>query len=85
MLKVVNKMTDEFEGIVMLRVLRFLCRQMGLELFKLGDHLPLYDGLTGQKVSDAQDRKIEIVRDALMDAARSRVEELGVEAVSGQW
>lgn len=45
--------------------------------------MPLFDGVTGQKVSDSQDRKIEFLRDALMDAARSRVEELGEEKVSG--
>ena len=56
---------------------------MNLELFKLGEHLPLYDGVTGKKVSESQDRKIEILRDALMDAARSRVEDLGVDKVAG--
>lgn len=59
-------------------------RQLGLELHHLGDHLPLFDGVTGEKISDTQDRKIEILRDALMDAARSRVEELGEENVTGQ-
>lgn len=56
---------------------------MGLELHTLGQHLPLFDGETGAEFSSDQDQKIELLRDALMDSARSRVEELGEEAVSG--
>lgn len=50
---------------------------------ELSPDLPLYDGISGTKVSEDQDRKIEVLRDGLMDAARSRVEELGEEAVAG--
>ena len=60
-----------------------LCRQLGLELCPLSSELPLYDGVTGALVSQEQDRRIEQLRDALMDAARSRVEDLGEGAVAG--
>ncbi len=60
-----------------------LCRQLGLELVGLSPDLPLFCGVTGARISEEQDKRIEILRDALMDAARSRVEELGEDAVAG--
>ena len=61
----------------------FLSRQLGLELVDLSPDLPLFCGVTGAKISEEQDKRIEVLRDALMDAARSRVEELGEDAVAG--
>lgn len=46
--------------------------------------LPLFCGVTGARISEEQDKRIEVLRDALMDAARSRVEELGEDAVAGR-
>ena len=63
---------------------RLLCRQLGLELVGLTPELPLFCGVTGARISEEQDRKIDVLRDALMDAARSRVDELGEEAVAGR-
>lgn len=54
-----------------------------MELCGLGKELPLFDGASGAEVAPEQDRRIELLRDALMDAARGRVEELGEDAVSG--
>lgn len=60
-----------------------LCRQLGLELVGLSPELPLFCGVTGARISEEQDKRMEVLRDALMDAARSRVEELGEDAVAG--
>ena len=62
---------------------RRLCRQLGLKLVGLRPELPLFCGVTGARISEEQDKRIEVLRDALMDAARSRVEELGEDAVAG--
>jgi len=59
------------------------CRQLGLEFHSLQSELPLFDGETGVRVGEEEDRRVEVLRDALMDAARSRVEELGEDAVAG--
>ena len=50
----------------------------------LSPDLPLFCGVSGAKISEEQDKRIEVLRDALMDAARSRVEELGEQAVTGR-
>lgn len=60
-----------------------LCRQLGLELVGLSPELPLFCGVTGARISEEQDKRMEVLRDALMDAARSRVEEMGEDAVAG--
>lgn len=59
------------------------CRQLGLEFHSLQPDLPLFDGETGARIGEEQDRRMEVLRDALMDAARARVEELGEAAVAG--
>lgn len=55
-----------------------------MEFHGLGQELPLFDGVTGEKVGEEQDKRIELLRDALMDSARARVEELGEEKVTGK-
>ena len=59
------------------------CRQLGLEFHSLQPELPLFDGETGAQIGEEQDKRMEVLRDALMDAARARVEELGEAAVAG--
>ena len=62
-----------------------VCRQLGLTLYPIRQHmLPIYDGLTGQAVSDATDRAVERVRDALLDDARERVDSLGEAATEAE-
>ena len=46
--------------------------------------LPLYDGVTGQLIPADVDARVEHVRDALLDAARQRVDTLGEAAVEGE-
>ena len=63
-----------------------IAAQLGLGLKTLGNKLPLYDGVTGELVSDELDARVERHRDALMDRARLRVDREGdgdVEDVSG--
>ena len=59
------------------------CRQLGLQLHVLDTPLPLYDGQTGLLVPQHTDTRVERLRDALMDSARERVEDLGEAAVEG--
>ena len=59
------------------------CRQLGTELHELQPSLPLFDGETGQAVSHATDSRVERLRDALMDDARERVDDLGEDLVVG--
>ncbi|KAK9903424.1 hypothetical protein WJX75_005208 [Coccomyxa subellipsoidea] len=62
-----------------------VARQLGLTLYPIRQHmLPIYDGLTGQAVSDATDRAVERVRDALLDDARERVDSLGEAATEAE-
>jgi hypothetical protein len=60
-----------------------VARQLGLSLHELAPELPLYDGVSGARVSPATDAAVEHLRDVLMDAAAERVEEAGEEAVEG--
>ena len=59
-----------------------IAAQLGLGLKTLGNKLPLYDGVTGELVSDALDARVERHRDALMDRARLRVDREGDDATS---
>ena len=60
-------------------------RQLGLQLHTLDPtRLPLYDGITGELIPADMDSRVERVRDALLDAARERVDELGEAAVDGE-
>ena len=62
-----------------------MCRQLGLQLHTLDPtRLPLYDGITGELIPADMDSRVERVRDALLDAARERVDELGEAAVDGE-
>ena len=61
----------------------WLCRQLGLTLYPIESALPLYDGATGEAISEETDARLERVRDALLDAARERVDTLGEDAVDG--
>lgn len=61
-----------------------LCRQLGLTLYPIETALPLYDGATGEAISAETDARLERVRDALLDAARERVDTLGEDAVEGE-
>ena len=45
--------------------------------------LPLYDGVTGEAVPQHMDNRVEKLRDALMDDARERVDNLGEDLVVG--
>ena len=54
-----------------------IAAQLGLALKTLGNKLPLYDGVTGELVSDETDARVERHRDALMDRARLRVDREG--------
>ena len=54
-----------------------IAAQLGLALKTLGNKLPLYDGVTGELVSDELDARVERHRDALMDRARLRVDREG--------
>lgn len=58
-------------------------RQLGSELHQLHPVLPLYDGVTGQAVPQHVDNRVERLRDALMDDARERVDDLGEDLVVG--
>ena len=53
------------------------CRQAGVELAPLRHELPLFDGVTGAAVQPDMDAHVERLRDALLDAARARVDYLG--------
>ncbi len=55
--------------------------QLGLGLHPLGDHLPLYDGETGERALATTDERVERVRDEVMDRARLRVDREGADAV----
>ncbi|EIE23206.1 amine oxidase, partial [Coccomyxa subellipsoidea C-169] len=46
--------------------------------------LPIYDGLTGQRVPDALDSLVDRVRDTLLDDARERVDSLGEAATEAE-
>ena len=59
-----------------------IAAQLGLGLKTLGNKLPLYDGVTGELVSDELDARVERHRDALMDRARLRVDREGDDATS---
>ena len=59
------------------------CRQLGVQLHELQPALPLFDGVTGQAVAQAVDTRVERLRDALMDDARERVDDLGEDLVVG--
>lgn len=59
-------------------------RQLGISLHELKQFLPLYDGVTGQPVPEDLDKRIERVRDALMDDARERVDTLGEAMTEGE-
>lgn len=59
------------------------CRQLGSELHELHPVLPLFDGVTGQAVPQHVDNRVERLRDALMDDARERVDDLGEDLVVG--
>jgi hypothetical protein len=48
--------------------------QLQLKMHMLRDRLPLHDTATGQRVPAALDAAVEELRDALMDAARERVD-----------
>lgn len=61
-----------------------LCRQVGRELHELKPALPLFDGVTGQPVPQTVDSRVERLRDALMDDARERVDDLGEDLVVGK-
>jgi len=61
-----------------------LCRQVGRELHELKPALPLFDGVTGQPVPQTVDSRVERLRDALMDDARERVDDLGEDLVVGR-
>ena len=58
-------------------------RQVGVELHELQPALPLFDGVTGEAVPQAVDTRVERLRDALMDDARERVDDLGEDLVVG--
>lgn len=60
-----------------------MCRQVGADLHKLSPALPLFDGVTGQKVLQLTDSRVERLRDVLMDDARERVDNLGEDLVAG--
>ena len=60
-----------------------VCRQLGRKLHELHPVLPLYDGVTGQAVPQHMDNRVERLRDALMDDARERVDDLGEDLVVG--
>lgn len=57
---------------------------MGRELHELKPALPLFDGVTGQPVPQTVDNRVERLRDALMDDARERVDDLGEDLVVGK-
>ena len=59
-----------------------IAAQLGLGLKTLGNKLPLYDGVTGELVSDELDARVERHRDALMDRARLRVDREGDDATA---
>ena len=59
------------------------CRQLGSELHHLHPVLPLFDGVTGEAVPQHVDNRVERLRDALMDDARERVDDLGEDLVVG--
>ncbi|KAL0040091.1 hypothetical protein WJX79_005960 [Trebouxia sp. C0005] len=61
-----------------------LAKQMGRELHELKPALPLFDGVTGQPVPQTVDNRVERLRDALMDDARERVDDLGEDLVVGE-
>lgn len=63
--------------------LSIVCRQLGTELHELQPALPLFDGVTGQAVPQSVDTRVERLRDALMDDARERVDDLGEDLVVG--
>ena len=54
-----------------------------MTLHPVSSALPLYDGVNGDLISASMDERIEHVRDALLDAARERVDTLGEAAVEG--
>ena len=58
-------------------------RQLGSELHELHPVLPLFDGVTGHAVPQHIDNRVERLRDALMDDARERVDDLGEDLVVG--
>ena len=58
-------------------------RQLGSDLHQLHPVLPLFDGVTGQAVPQHVDNRVERLRDALMDDARERVDDLGEDLVVG--
>lgn len=61
-----------------------LAKQVGTELHELKPALPLFDGVTGQPVPQTVDSRVERLRDALMDDARERVDDLGEDLVVGE-
>ena len=67
----------------MLYQCKLACRQLGSELHHLQPVLPLFDGVTGQAVAQHIDNRVERLRDALMDDARERVDDLGEDLVVG--
>lgn len=58
-------------------------RQLGSQLHELHPVLPLFDGVTGRAVPQQVDNRVERLRDALMDDARERVDDLGEDLVVG--
>lgn len=67
----------------LLSTIYLACRQLGSELHQLHPVLPLFDGVTGQAVPQQVDNRVERLRDALMDDARERVDDLGEDLVVG--